>query len=260
MREVSWLGQTGGMADFSDRVALVTGGGSGIGAACARLFAARGASVGVADFDLAAAERVAGELGGRALAVAVDVADAAQVRAMVERSVGAFGRLDALVNSAGISTQNAPVADYPLDAWDRALAVNLSGSFYAMRYSIPEMLKTGGGAIVNVSSMMGQIAHPGGAAYVSTKHALVGLTKAVALDYARQGVRVNAVGPGVVDTPMTRTAISDESIRRMQMAMTPLGRFARPEEIAELICFLCSPRASFITGAYYVADGGYVAQ
>jgi len=251
------------MADFEGAVALVTGGGSGIGAASARLFAAQGAAVAVADYDLAAAERVAAELaarGGRALAVEVDVADAAQARAMVERSVSAFGRLDALVNSAGISTQNAPAADYPLEAWDRALAVNLSGSFYALRYAIPEMLKAGGGAIVNVSSMMGQVAHPGGAAYVSTKHALVGLTKAVALDYGRQGIRVNAVGPGVVDTPMTRAAIADDRIRRVQMAMTPLGRFAKPEEIAELICFLCSRRASFITGAYYVADGGYVVQ
>lgn len=248
------------MSEMTGKVALVTGGASGIGEAAARWFSRQGAHVAVADFNIGAATDVAERLsasGPRAIAVQVDVSQALQVEAMVQQTVAAFGRLDALVNSAGISSLQAPTADYPLEAWDRVIGVNLSGTFYAMKYAIPAMLANGGGAIVNIASMMGHIAHPNGTGYVTSKHGVVGLTKATALDYARQGIRVNAIGPGLIDTAMTRTSIGDPDVRAAQLGMCPLGRFAEPEEMAELIGFLCSPRASYTTGAFYLADGGF---
>jgi NAD(P)-dependent dehydrogenase (short-subunit alcohol dehydrogenase family) len=248
--------------ELSGKVALITGGASGIGAAAARVMAREGAAVAVADFDAKRAGDVAASLragGTRALAIAVDVAQPPQVEAMVERTVAEFGRLDALVNSAGVSPPMVATHAYPLADWDRCLAINLSGTFYAIRYAVPAMLASGGGAIVNVSSMMGQIAHAGIPAYVATKHGVVGLTKVVALDYAQQGIRCNAIGPGNTDTPMTRGAMAP-SVFEAVGKVAPIGRFGTAEEIAEAISFLCSPRASFVTGAYLVADGGFVVQ
>lgn len=248
--------------ELAGRVALITGGASGIGAAAARVMAREGAAVAVADLD----ERRAGELaerlrasGARAVAIGVDVAQPAQVEAMIARAVAELGRLDALVNSAGVSPPMVATHEYPLAEWDRCLAINLSGTFYAIRYAVPALLASGGGAIVNLSSMMGQIAHAGIPAYVATKHGVVGLTKVVALDYAKQGIRCNAIGPGNTDTAMTRGAMAAPVFEAVGRA-APIGRFGSAEEIAELISFLCSPRASFITGAYVVADGGFVVQ
>ena len=249
------------MSEFSGKVALVTGGGSGIGEASALVFAERGAAVAVVDVDAAAAQRVASRIesgGGQALAVAANVAQASQVQAAVAQAVAHFGRLDALLNSAGISPQYAAVGDYPLAEWDRTVAINLSGTFYGMKYAIPEMLRHDGGAVVNISSIMGQVASPGGLAYCATKHGVIGLTKAAALDYGSRGVRVNAIGPGMVETPMTAASVNDE-MRQALLACTPLKRFAQARDIAELIVFLCSARASFMTGAYYPIDGGYLA-
>ena len=251
-----------GGGELAGRVALITGGASGIGAAAARVMAREGAAVAVADFDAKRAGEVATRLresGARAISIAVDVAQAAQVEAMVQRTASEFGRLDALVNSAGISPPMIPTHDYPLVEWDRCLAINLSGTFYAIRFAVPAMLAGGGGAIVNISSMMGQIAHSGIPAYTATKHGVVGLTKVVALDYAAQGIRCNAVGPGNTDTAMTRAAMPPAVFEAVGK-LAPIGRHGTPDEIAELISFLCSPRASFITGAYIVADGGFVIQ
>ena len=248
--------------ELEGRVALITGGASGIGAASARVMAREGAAIAVADFDATRAEAVAARLragGGRAISIVVDVAQAAQVEAMVQRTLAEFGRLDTLVNSAGISPPMIATHEYPLADWDRCLAVNLSGTFYAIRYAVPAMLASGGGAIVNLSSMMGQIAHAGIPAYTASKHGVVGLTKVVALDYAARGIRCNAVGPGNTDTAMTRTAMPPAVFEAVGK-LAPVGRYGTPEEIAELISFLCSPRASFITGAYIVADGGFVIQ
>ncbi len=249
--------------ELAGRVALITGAASGIGAASARVMAREGAAIAVADFDAKRAGAVAEQLragGGRAISIAVDVAQAAQVEAMVQCTLAEFGRLDALVNSAGISPPMIATHEYPLADWDRCLAVNLSGTFYAIRYAVPAMLASGGGgAIVNLSSMMGQIAHAGIPAYTASKHGVVGLTKVVALDYAARGIRCNAVGPGNTDTAMTRTAMPPAVFEAVGK-LAPVGRYGTPEEIAELISFLCSPRASFITGAYIVADGGFVIQ
>jgi NAD(P)-dependent dehydrogenase (short-subunit alcohol dehydrogenase family) len=248
--------------ELAGRVALITGGASGIGAAAARTMAREGAAVAVADFDGKRTGDVAEALrasGARALAISVDVAQPAQVEAMVQQAVAAFGRLDALVNSAGVSPPMVATHEYPLAEWDRCLAINLSGTFYAIRYAVPALLASGGGAIVNISSMMGQIAHAGIPAYVASKHGVVGLTKVVALDYAKQGIRCNAIGPGNVDTPMTRGAMAPPVFEAVG-SVAPIGRYGTADEIAELICFLCSPRASFVTGAYVVADGGFVVQ
>ncbi len=249
--------------ELTGRVALITGGASGIGAAAARVMAREGALIAVADFDAKRAEDVATRLresGARAISIAVDVAQAAQVEEMVERTLAEFGRLDALVNSAGVSPPMIATHEYPLAEWDRCLAINLSGTFYAIRFAVPAMLASGaGGAIVNLSSMMGQIAHAGIPAYTASKHGVVGLTKVVALDYAKRGIRCNAVGPGNTDTGMTRGAMQPAVFEAVGK-LAPIGRYGTPDEIAELISFLCSPRASFITGAYIVADGGFVIQ
>jgi NAD(P)-dependent dehydrogenase (short-subunit alcohol dehydrogenase family) len=246
------------MGELSGKVALITGGASGIGAATARVMAREGAAIAVAERAGDVAEQLRAS-GARAIAVACDVAQPAQVEAMVQRVVAELGRLDALVNSAGVSPPMLPTHEYPLDEWQRCLAINLSGTFYAIRYAVPALLASGSGAIVNLSSMMGQIANAGIPAYVASKHGVVGLTKVVALDYAKRGIRCNAVGPGNTDTAMTRGAMSPEIFERVGR-VAPVGRYGTPDEIAELISFLCSPRASFITGAYVVADGGFVIQ
>jgi NAD(P)-dependent dehydrogenase (short-subunit alcohol dehydrogenase family) len=251
------------MRDFSSKVAVVTGGCSGIGRACVKRFAERGARVAVLDFSETHAAEVIAEADAAthgAHFYQVDVSNHEQLRQTMSSVAEVFGGIDFLVNSAGISTTTAPLADYPVEDWNRGIGINLSGSFFAMKYAIPFMLRRGGGAIVNISSMMGQVAHAGGAAYVSSKHAVVGLTKAAALDYAAQGIRVNAVGPGVIETPMTRTAITDPSVRDALQAATPIGRLGTPDDIASVICFLCSEEASFVTGAYYLVDGGIVLQ
>lgn len=251
------------MNDYTGKVAFVTGGGSGMGAASALLFSERGAAVAVIDVKLEAAQQVAvriEERGGKALALAADVAQAEQVEHAVRRAAQHFGRIDAVLNSAGMNTPPFALADFPLDYWQQTFAVNLSGTFHTMKYAIPELLKSGGGAIVNVASTMGSVALPGTAAYTASKHGVVGLTQVAALDYAKRGIRINAIGPGFVDTPMLNAIVRDERANRAFLAGTPMGRFGETAEIAELVLFLCSARAGFITGAYYPIDGGYLAR
>lgn len=245
--------------DFSGKVAIVTGGASGIGAAIARDLAARGARVVVADYNLEGAQKLAAEAGNGALAFKVDTADATQVKAMVDFAVEQFGRLDLAVNNAGIAGADKPVGEIELDDWHRVIGVNLHGVFYGMRYQIPAMLRSGGGSIVNMASILGSVGWRGAAAYVTAKHGVCGMTKSAALEYSAQGVRVNAVGPGFIETPLIENAMTDEA-RAALVGMHPIGRLGRPEEVAALTNFLLSDAASFVTGAYYPVDGAYLAQ
>jgi NAD(P)-dependent dehydrogenase (short-subunit alcohol dehydrogenase family) len=244
--------------ESAGKVAIVTGAGSGIGEACATLLARRGAKVLVADVRAAPAEAVAAAIGDAARPHVVDVTDPAACEAMVAAAVETFGRLDVAVNNAGIGGPQAPTGEYPLDGWAAVIAVNLSGVFYCMRAEISAMLAGGGGSIVNMASILGSVGFAQSVAYVSAKHGVVGMTKTAAVEYARQGLRVNAVGPGFIETPLLAAA-SPEIVAGVA-GLHPLGRLGRSEEVAELVAFLASDRASNTTGAYYVTDGGYTAQ
>ena len=248
--------------DFRGKVALVTGGASGIGAAIARALAIDGASVLVADMDLAGAEAVAATIraaGGTARAHKVNVAKAAEVEAMVEAARAAYGGLHLAVNNAGIGGPAAATGDYPLDGWHKVIDTNLHGVFYGLRYELPAIVASGGGAIVNMASILGTVAFATASAYVAAKHGVVGLTKAAAIEYAKQGVRINSIGPGFIDTPLLSKHL-DEATLDIIRGMHPVGRLGTSEEVAALTSFLLSDEASFITGSYHLVDGGYVAQ
>lgn len=239
---------------LSGRVALVTGGATGIGAACVRLLAERGAQVVIADRAIDVARERAAEVGGKA--VAVDVADEASCKAMVDFVLSECGRLDIAVNNAGIGVADrVPMGELSYESWRRLTAINLDGVFLSIKAEVPAMIATGGGAIVNMASVMGTVAVPNGAAYVAAKHGVVGLTKAAALDYAPHGIRINAVGPGFVDTPMFANRTPEQ--RAETAALHPLGRIATADEVAQVVGFLASEDAAFVTGAYYIVDGGY---
>lgn len=246
---------------FENKVAMVTGAGSGIGGAIARRMAEEGATVVVADINEQSASKVAAAIerdGGTAVAVKQDVADPASVEKSVEFAVQKFGRLDVAVNNAGITSDLAPLADYSLEGWDKVIAINLSGVFYGMKYQIPAMLRSGGGSIVNIASILGSVAARDSAGYNAAKHGVVGLTKTAALEYSKDGVRVNAIGPGYIDTPLLENL--DREVYNGLVDLHPIGRLGKAEEVAELVLFLASDKASFVTGSYHLVDGGYTAQ
>jgi NAD(P)-dependent dehydrogenase (short-subunit alcohol dehydrogenase family) len=250
------------MAEMEGKVAIVTGGGSGIGEACVRALTEAGASVVVADLDQAAAERAAAQFGrdqGRCAAVRVDVADPVSVEAMVGFATERFGGVDIAVNNAGVGGEANPVGEYSVEGWRRVIAINLDGVFYCMRHEIPAMLQRGGGSIINMASILGSVGFAQASAYVAAKHAVVGLTKSAALEYATQGIRVNAVGPGFILTPLISNTM-DEATMQAIAGMHAMKRMGKPEEVAALVLFLASDAASFITGSYYIVDGGYTAQ
>ncbi|MEU1774172.1 SDR family NAD(P)-dependent oxidoreductase [Streptomyces sp. NPDC012842] len=247
-------------AEFAGKVALVTGGASGIGLALSRRLAASGAAVVVADHNEESARKAAAELeatGARAAAVALDVTDPASVEAGVRFVVDRFGGLHLAVNNAGIGGPSLPTGEYGIEDWNRVVATNLSGVFYSMRYELPAILAAGGGAVVNISSILGTNGFAGSPAYAAAKHGVVGLTKSAALEYAAQNVRINAVGPGFIDTPLLRD--TDGPARDHLVSLHPAGRLGTSEEVAELTAFLLSDRASFIHGSYHLVDGGYSA-
>jgi NAD(P)-dependent dehydrogenase (short-subunit alcohol dehydrogenase family) len=256
-------GRVDEVGQFDGKVALVTGGASGIGRASAERFAGAGAKVVVADLDDAQGGGTVGAInatGGEAVFVRVDVADPEQVAAMVSTAVDGFGRLDIAVNSAGLPGTYAAFDDQRLDEWQRTIAVNLTGTFLAMQAQIPPMLAAGGGAIVNVASAAGLMGFANLPAYVASKHGVIGLTKSVALEYARQGIRINAVCPGSVRTQMLEGFTGgDEKALEGMGKMTPVGRLGTPHEIAEAIVWLCSDAASYVTGHAMAVDGGVLA-
>jgi NAD(P)-dependent dehydrogenase (short-subunit alcohol dehydrogenase family) len=243
------------------RVAIITGASRGIGAATSRAFAAAGAAVALAARDEAALASLADQLlagGGRAIAVPTDVADPASVERLVDRTVGAFGRLDlAFNNAAGGGQRPTPLADLPVDAYDSAITITLRGVFLSMRYEIPAMLEAGGGVIVNMSSTAGLEGVGGLAGYVSAKHGVIGLTKTAALDYADRNLRVNALAPGPILTDNLKRA--GEDAQRLAALAMPMRRIGRPEEVAAAVVWLCSDQAAFITGATLPIDGGKLA-
>ena len=253
------------MAAFTGKVAIVTGGSSGIGRATAIAFAREGAKVVVASRRIKEGEetvQLVKKAGSDGFFIKTDVAKAADIKAMVEKTVATYGRLDYAFNNAGVIEQTpGPLVEQSEETFGRIMDINVKGVWLSMKYEIPEMLKRGGGAIVNMSSVAGVVGFPGLGIYVASKHAVVGLTKAAAVEYSKSGVRVNAVNPAAIETDMLGHVVGDNAEARAQMAAAhPIGRTGRPEEIADAVIWLCSDKASFVTGHALLVDGGYTAQ
>ena len=251
------------MSQFVGKVALITGGNAGIGRAAAIEFAKQGAKVVISGRREKEGQDVIAEiktLGGEAIFVKTDVSKASDVKVMIEQTLGTLGRLDFAFNNAGIEQLLTPLPDQTEESYDQIMDINVKGVWLSLKYEIPAMLKTGGGAIVNNSSAAGLIGLARVPVYVASKHALNGLTKSVALEYAKENVRVNAVAPGAIETRMYRDFAATPEVKQAMDSATPIGRVGQPEEIASIVVWLCSAGASFTTGQIFPIDGGYTAQ
>jgi len=250
---------------LNKKVALVTGAASGIGRQTAFALAIKGASVILSDIDknsLKEAEECIQTQGGTVRSKLADISVENQVKDLIRFTAAEFGRLDIAVNNAGVGGEMNPTASYQVSEWDRVLNINLRGQWLCMKYEIAEMLKNGGGSVINVSSILGKVGFANAPAYTAAKHGLVGLTKAAALEYASKGIRVNAVAPGFILTPMLENAgiVEDEEMKQQVMSLHPVGRLGRPEEVADAVVWLASEASSFVTGHTLMVDGGYTAR
>jgi len=249
------------MGEFEGKVAVVTGASTGIGEATAVAFAGQGAKVVLADIDEEGGHKVVSSIragGGDALFVRTDVSRADDVEALIKETVRTYGRLDCACNNAGIQGDEAPTAEWTEENWDRVVNVNLKGVWLCVKYEILEMLKTGGGSIVNMSSVNAYTAWPNLAPYVASKHGINGLTKSAAREYAAKGIKINAVAPGIIRTPMNVERLTDPEAEARLVAMEPIGRLGAPEEVAAAVLWLCGEASSFVTGHCLVVDGGYL--
>jgi NAD(P)-dependent dehydrogenase (short-subunit alcohol dehydrogenase family) len=250
------------MKVLDKKVALITGAGSGIGRAIACLYALEGAKVVVSDIDEQGGNetvRLILKEGGEAFFVLADTSKVMDHQKLIAETIRRYGALHIAVNNAGIGGPLAPVGEYPLDGWDKVIGINLTGVFLGMHFQIPKLMEFGGGSIVNISSILGMVASQNSPAYVAAKHGVVGLTKSAAVEYANKKIRVNSIGPGYIDTPLLTNTLDQETIDAVAN-LHPMGRLGQASEVAELALFLNSNKSSFITGAYYNVDGGYLAQ
>ena len=248
---------------LKNKIILVTGASSGIGRAVALVCAREGAKLVISDVHATEGEETAAmvrALGTDAFFIAADVGKPEDHKALVDQTVAIYGRLDVACNNAGIGGPSAATAEYPIDGWAQVININLSGVFYGMQQQIKAMLKNGGGSIINIASVLVAVALAKSPAYTAAKHGVVGLTQAAALEYSSQKIRINAVGPGFIHTAMTNGLENDDAANAMLVAAHPIGRLGHPEEVAELVAWLASDRASFVTAAYYPVDGGYLAK
>lgn len=246
---------------MKNKTVIITGAASGIGKATAELFASKGANVVVSDIQESEGVKVVKNIvtkGGVASFFKVDVSKPEEMKALVDFATKTYGNLDIAINNAGVSGELNPIADMSIEGWNKVIGINLNSLFYGMKYQIQAMLKNGSGSIVNISSILGSVGFAGSAGYAAAKHGIVGLTQTAAIEYSAQKIRINAVGPGFIETPLL--SVLDEDTKKQLVALHPIGRLGKSEEVAELIFWLASDRASFITGSYYPVDGGYLAR
>lgn len=246
---------------MKNKTVIITGAASGIGRATAELFAREGANVVLSDLQEAEGKAVTENIcstGGKAVFLKTDVSKPEQMKALVDYAVKTYGKLDIAVNNAGIGGEQNPIAEMSIEGWQNIIAVNLNSLFYGMKYQLQAMLKNSGGSIVNISSILGAVGFAGSAGYTAAKHGVIGLTQTAALEYSAQNIRINAVGPGFIDTPLLKAL--DDEMKKQIVSLHPIGRLGKSEEVAELIFWLSSDKASFVTGSYYPVDGGYLAR
>jgi len=250
------------MKTLDKKVAIITGAGSGIGRAIALLYSREGAIVVLTDVDDKGGNETLNEIkskGGEAIFIKADTSNPQDSERVVNETMNKYSALHISVNNAGIAGPISFTGDYPIEGWNKVISINLSGVFYGMRYQIPAMLKSGGGSIVNIGSILGKVGAKGSPAYVAAKHGVIGLTEAAAIEYADQKIRINSIGPGYILTPLLTNAL-DAATMKLVEGLHPMGRLGKSEEVAELALWLSSEKASFVTGSYYNVDGGYLAQ